>query len=38
MPLLGIKDFNALNDNKLFFGQPVKKTRNVWKTCWNVKK
>ena len=27
MPLLGIKDFNALNDNKLFFGQPVKKNK-----------
>ena len=24
MPLVGIKDFNALTDNKPFFDQPVK--------------
>ena len=34
MPLLEIKDFNTLNDNKLFFWSASKKqTRNVWKTC-----
>ena len=38
MPLVEIKDFNALVDNKPFFGQPLKKkTRNVWTTYWNVK-
>ena len=29
MPLAGTKDFNAFVDNKLFFDQPVKKTRSV---------
>ena len=30
MPLLEIKDFNALNDNKLFFGQPVKNKQETY--------
>ena len=40
MPLVEIKDFNALIDNKPFFDQPVKKTktRSIWKTYQNVKK
>ena len=29
MPLVKIKDFNALVDNKLFFGQPVKNKQEV---------
>ena len=36
--LVEIKDFTALIDNKSCFNQPVKQTRSVWKTCWNVKK
>ena len=33
MPLVEIKDFNALINNKSFFDQPIKKqTRSVWKT------
>ena len=36
MPLVEIKYFNALIDNKLFFDQPVKKqTRRIWETCQN---
>ena len=35
MPLVEIKDFNALIDNKRFFGQPVKskqkRTKNLFK-------
>ena len=39
MPLVQIKDFNVLIDNKPFFDQPVKKqTRSVSKTYRNVKK
>ena len=30
MPLLEIKDFNTLNDNKLFFGQPVKNKQEMY--------
>ena len=37
MPLVEIKDFNALID-KYFFDQPVKKQTTVWKTYWNFKK
>ena len=38
MPLVEIKDFNALIDNKLFFWSASKKqTRSVSKTYWNVK-
>ena len=34
-----IKDFNVLIDNKPFFDQPMKKQKkNLWNTCWNVKK
>ena len=29
MPLVKIKDFNALVDNKLFFGQQVKNKQEV---------
>ena len=29
MPLVKIKDFNALVDNKTFFGQPVKNRQEV---------
>ena len=37
--LVKIKDFNALIDNKPFFGQPIKKqTRSIRKTCWNIEK
>ena len=39
MPLVEIKCFNALIDNKLFFDQPVKKNnKSIWKTCQFVKK
>ena len=38
IPLVEIKDFIALIDNKPFFDQPVKKTRRVWKTYRNIKK
>ena len=39
MPLVEIKDFNALGDNKPFFDQPVKKQkRSIWKPYQNVKK
>ena len=39
MPLVEIKDFNALIYNKPFFWSPSKKeTRSVWKTYRNVKK
>ena len=39
MSLVKIEDFNILIDNKPFFNQPVKKkTNNVWKTSWKVKK
>ena len=31
IPLVEIKDFNALIDNKPFFDKPVEKTRSVWK-------
>ena len=37
LPLVEIKDFNALIDNKPFFDQPVKKA-SIKKTCRNVKK
>ena len=38
-PLVEIKDFHVLTNNKLFFDQPAKtQTRGVWKTYWNVKK
>ena len=33
MPLVEIKDFNALFDNKPFFDKLLKKTGRVWKTC-----
>ena len=29
IPLIEIKDFNVLNNNKIFFDQPVKKTKIV---------
>ena len=39
MPLIEIKDFNLLINNKPFFDQPVKKkTRSIRKTCQNVMK
>ena len=38
IPLIEIKDFNVLNNNKIFFDQPVKKTKIVWKTHGNFKK
>ena len=38
MPLVEIKDFNLLIDNKSFFDQPVKQTRSLWKSRRNVKK
>ena len=39
IPLVNIKDFNALIGKKLFFNKPAKKqTRSVWKTYRNVKK
>ena len=39
MPLLEIKDYNALIDNKPFFwSASKKKTKSVWKAYWNVKK
>ena len=30
MPLVEIKDFNALIDNKLFFDQPVKNKQEAY--------
>ena len=39
MPLVEIKNFNAIIDNKPFFNQPVKKqTRSRWRIYQNVKK
>ena len=39
MPLVEIKDFNALIDIKIIFRSTSKKqTISVWKTYWNVKK
>ena len=39
MPLVEIKNFHALIDNKPFFDQPVKKQRrSVQKTYRNAKK
>ena len=35
MPLVGIKDFNVLIDNKPFFDQPVRKKKETYR---NVKK
>ena len=36
--LLESKILMLLHGNKLFLDQPIKKTRNIWKTCWNIKK
>ena len=38
MPLVEIKDFNALIDNKLFFDQPLENKQEAYKQCRNVKK
>ena len=49
IPLVEIKDCNALVDNKPFFCHLIKNKREtnhtsknnhtlVWKTCWNAKK
>ena len=38
MPLVEIKDFNALPDNKIFLEKPVKPKKKRIKTCRNVKK
>ena len=39
MPLVEIKDLNALFNNKPFVGSASKKQKkSVWKTYWNVKK
>ena len=36
--ILESKILMFLHGNKLFLDQPTKKTRNIWKTCWNIKK
>ena len=38
MPLVEIKKFNAIIDNKLFFNPIKKKTRSRWRIYQNVKK
>ena len=38
MPLVHIKDFNALIVNRPFCDQPVKNKQERWKTCQNVEK
>ena len=36
--LLESKILMLLHSNKPLLDQPIKKTRNIWKTCWNIKK
>ena len=36
--LLESKILMLLHSNKLLLDQPIKKTRNIWKTCWTIKK
>ena len=38
MPLVEIKDFSALINNKPVFDQPLKTKKSVWNTFRNVKK
>ena len=38
LPVVEIKDFDVLIGNKIFDQLPKNQTRNVWKTCLNVKK
>ena len=38
MPLVEIKDFNALIDNKPFFGQPVKHKQEAYKKLIEMSK
>ena len=38
MPLVEIKDFKTVIDNKPFWYTCEKNSRCVWKTCQNVKK
>ena len=38
MPLIEVKYFNALMNDKPFFDQPVKNKQETWKTYSNVKK
>ena len=38
IPLIEIKDFIVLIDNKRLNDRAVKNTRSVWKVFWNVKK